>query len=116
MTTPFRVEAESVDGVRAFRVVGELDQATAPGLSQPLMEAIEAGAERVLVDLTDCEFIDSTGLAILVEAHERTTEGARGFAICCSNSQVQRLLQITGIDRAMDLHPTRDAALAALRG
>jgi anti-sigma B factor antagonist len=117
MNAAFRVDSEQIDDIRAFRVVGELDQATASELSLPLMRAIDEESRAVLVDLTDCEFIDSTGLAILVEAHERLTgsEG-RSFAICCANSQVRRLLEITGIDQAIALHPNRHDALAALRG
>jgi anti-sigma B factor antagonist len=116
MNAAFRVDSEEIDNIHAFRVVGELDQATASQLSRPLMQAIDEDSRAVLVDLTECEFIDSTGLAILVDAHERLTRAdGRSFAICCANSQVRRLLEITGIDQAMSLHPSRDEALAALR-
>ncbi len=118
MIAEFRVEVQRLDdGIHAFTVAGELDQATAPGLSGPLMEAAESDGDSVLIDFKECEFIDSTGLAVLVEARERIRDGdGRLFSICCANTQVRRLLEITGIDRTMALHESREEALAALRG
>ena len=118
MIAEFRVEVERLDeGIRAFTVAGELDQATAPELSGPLMEAAEADGDSVLIDFTECEFIDSTGLAVLVEARERIRDAnGQSFSICCPNMQVRRLLEITGIDRSMSLYDSREEALAALRG
>ncbi len=84
---PFNVEVESLDGgIHSFAIAGELDQASAPQLRDPLKEAIEGGAGAVIVDLTKCGFIDSTGLGVIVEAwkilQERNGNKA-GLAICC---------------------------------
>jgi anti-sigma B factor antagonist len=119
LSTPFRVEVEELDGgIRSFTLDGELDHATAPQLRQPLEAAIESGARSVLIDLSDCSFIDSTGLSVIVHAHSRLMDGdanAGGqLEICCPDSQVRRLLEITGIDRALGLHQTREEALSAL--
>jgi anti-sigma B factor antagonist len=118
LISEFRVEVESLDaGIRAFTVAGELDQATAPELSGPLMDVAESHGDSVLIDFAECEFIDSTGLAVLVEARERIRDAnGRSFSICCPNAQVRRLLEITGIDRSMALYESREEALAALRG
>jgi anti-sigma B factor antagonist len=115
MNLPFRVETEDLDGVRVVSVVGELDQATLPDLQGPLDEAVEANGS-LLVDLSDCSFIDSSGLGALVSARERVidTEGRR-FGICCPDAQVQRLLQITGLDKAMGMVTSRREALEALQ-
>lgn len=118
MANGFSVEVERVeDNVHAVSVQGELDQATADQLRQPLGAAIDAGARAVMIDLSDCDFIDSTGLAILVDARQRLVKaGVNGaFSICCPNSQVRRLLEITAMDEAMGLFDSRDQALAALR-
>jgi anti-sigma B factor antagonist len=117
MATPFTVEIEHLDGkIRAFRLRGELDHATAPELRAPLHEAIDRGERVFLIDLTDCSFIDSTGLSVLVNARSRVLDDdAPGrFEICCADSQIRRLLEITGIDRAFGVHQTREDALAAL--
>ena len=117
MTAPFRVDVEELDGgISLFNLTGELDHATAPELRRPLDEAIGAGESSVLIDLSDCSFIDSTGLSVIVHAHSRMLDGdcAGRLEICCPDAQVRRLLEITGIDRALGLHQTRDEALSAL--
>jgi anti-anti-sigma factor len=123
--TPFDVETEVLEnGVRAFTVKGELDLETAPGLEQPLEGAIANGESEdaaILIDLSQCEFIDSTGIALIVRAWQRVDSEAGGdgdgrLVLCCSNDQVQRLLKITGVESSISMHPDREAALSALRG
>ena len=70
----------------------------------------------MLVDLSDCDFIDSTGLSLLVEAKRRLAEDQRRFGVCCADADVRRLLELTGIDQAVGLFDTRDEAIAALDG
>jgi anti-sigma B factor antagonist len=107
---------QEADRIVCLEVAGELDQATAPDLGRALDGAIGNGDAGILVDLTNCEFIDSTGLGLLVDARERTisTDG-RLFAICCPNDQVRRLLEITGVGDAIGVVGTREDALASLR-
>ena len=101
---------------------GELDLNTAPELEGPLEEALSAdGDASVLIDLSECEFIDSTGIALIVRAWQRVDRDAAARAsgrlvLCCSNDQVQRLLKITGVESSIPMHADRDAALAELRG
>jgi anti-sigma B factor antagonist len=118
MTASFLVDADKLDdGIHELRVTGELDQATVADLELPLNAAIDSDAAAILVNLTDCEFIDSTGLGLLVNARDRVNAGnGRHFGVCCPHEQVRRLLEITGIDQAIDLHETRDEALESLRG
>jgi anti-sigma B factor antagonist len=117
MTAPFTVEIEHVDdGVKAFNLRGELDHATAPELRRPLEDAINEGDDFILIDLSDCSFIDSTGLSVIVHARSRVLDrnGSGRFEICCPDPQIRRLLEITGIDRAFGVHQTREEALSAL--
>jgi anti-anti-sigma factor len=98
-------------------VRGELDLGTAPELEGPLEEAIGA-EEPLLIDLSECEFIDSTGIAMIVRAWQRLTNGDQGsdrIVICSSNEQVRRVLEITGLEVSIPVHESRDAALAALQ-
>ena len=115
LITEFSVEVEKLDsGVHAFRVRGELDHATAPKLREPLQTAIEEGSRCVLIDLTDCPFIDSTGLSVIVHARTQLVEDSGGhFELCCADAQTRRLLEITGIEDAFGIFDTRDEALAA---
>ena len=115
MNANFRVDAASHDGVHAVNVQGELDQATAPELRQILSQALESDDGPVFVDLSDCEFIDSTGLSLLIEVQRRLAEQDRGFAVCSPRTEVRRLLELTGIDAAVSLFDSRDDAIASLR-
>jgi anti-sigma B factor antagonist len=105
----------SVDGLLALAVAGELDQGTAPELRGALAEALGSGTHGVLVDLSQCGFIDSTGLSLLVEAKRKLADEDRAFAVCCPDADVRRLLELTGIDRAVGLFDSRDDAVAAIR-
>ena len=104
----------SLDGLLAVAVEGELDQGTAPELRSALAEALGGGTRGVLVDLSHCGFIDSTGLSLLVEAKRRLADEDRGFGVCCPDDDVRRLLELTGIDRAISLFDTREDAMASL--
>ncbi len=116
---PFNVEMESLEGgIKIFAISGELDQATAADFRNPLLEEIGAGARAVMVDLTKCGFIDSTGLGIIVEAwkmlQERNGDGTV-LSICCPEPEVRRLLEVTGLDQAIMIRDTREEALEPLR-
>ncbi len=114
MSSTFRVQAESLDGLQAVSVGGELDQSTAPELRTALANVFDEPTGGVLVDLSDCAFIDSTGLSLLVETKRHLAEDARPFGVCCPDADVRRLLELTGIDQAVGLFDTRDEAVAAL--
>jgi anti-anti-sigma factor len=114
--TAFEVAIEKLDDVTVVTVRGELDQATLPELSPHLDEATESDGGHVLIDLSGCEFIDSSGLAALVGANERVDAADdRRFAICCPENQVSRLIELTGIDRAIRVLGSRDDAITDLR-
>lgn len=105
-------------GVRTISVRGELDLSTAPELEGPLNQALESEKGSVLIDLSQCEFIDSTGIALIVRAWQRLESGENGRAlvICSQNDQVRRVLEITGLELSIPVHTTRDEALAAMGG
>jgi anti-sigma B factor antagonist len=121
---PFEASvAEIENGVRVIEVRGELDLSTAPDLEAPLDEAIAADHSSVLLDLSKCEFIDSTGIALIVRAWQRVDgrsgegDGSDGrVVLCCGNEQVRRVLEVTGLESSIAIFATRDEALAALRG
>jgi anti-sigma B factor antagonist len=116
--TPFEVANDQVGTVRVLSVSGELDLGTAPQLEQPLEEALASDGS-LLIDLSACEFIDSTGIALLVRAWQRLdgepgNDGDSRFALCGLNDQVRRLLELSGLASSLSIHGSRDAAVAAL--
>lgn len=118
---PFEATAARLDdGVRVIAVRGELDLSTAADLEAPLEEAIAVSDPSMLIDLSECEFIDSTGIALIVRAWQRIDGGNNGdgkgrLVICCPNDQVRRVLKITGLELSIPIHDSREEALAALR-
>jgi anti-sigma B factor antagonist len=119
---PFAVESEELeDGIRIFTVRGELDMNTTPELERKLDDALADSSASILLDLCACEFIDSTGIALIVRAWQRLDRGASGdgrgrLVLCSNNHQVRRLLKITGVESSISMHEQADAALAELRG
>ena len=119
---PFAVKTERLaDGIRTIAVSGELDMNTAPQLESELGEALADPRAALVLDLCDCEFIDSTGIALIVRSWQRLDRGAGGdgqgrLVLCSQNHQVRRLLQITGVESSISMHEQRDDALAELRG
>ncbi|HUC00330.1 MAG TPA: STAS domain-containing protein [Solirubrobacterales bacterium] len=116
---PFETSTSEVDGIRVVAVRGELDLSTAPELEGPLDEALAGGDASVLIDLTECEFIDSTGIAMIVRAWQQLDgdEDRDGrLVIANNNDQVQRVLEISGLNLSISIHPSREAGLAALGG
>jgi anti-sigma B factor antagonist len=91
---------------------------TAPELEQKLDAALSASNASIVLDLCECEFIDSTGIALIVRAWQRLEggEGQGHLVLCSHNHQVRRLLKITGVESSIPMHEQRDAALAELRG
>jgi anti-sigma B factor antagonist len=119
---PFQASATELDGgIRLLEVNGELDLSTATQLEGPLDEATASEKSAVLIDLTDCTFIDSTGIALVVRAWQRVDAaagngGEGGLVLCCQNEQVRRVLEVTGLEHSLRVFATRDEAVAALRG
>jgi anti-sigma B factor antagonist len=91
---------------------GELDLYNAPTVRNALADACANGAERVVVDLSEVEFIDSTGLGVLIEARTRL-KNRRAFLLAAPGLETRRALEISGLDRHFALHDSVSEALLA---
>lgn len=103
MQGQFRVEVRSEGKAVVVVVVGELDLASGPELEQTLEQLAEPPTELLVIDLREVEFMDSTGLSIIVKAHQRFTESGRRLALVKGTPQVQRLLDLTGVAERLPL-------------
>jgi anti-sigma B factor antagonist len=90
-------------GNRVIRVGGELDLATVPLLEQELEAAIERAEGDVIVDLSDLEFIDSTGIAVLVQAMGHSDGSGQLRFVPSRAPGVVRVLEMTGVSERMEL-------------
>ena len=109
---PFKIRCAQDSGVFVIDVEGELDMNTAPQLERELHEPLASPDSGLVIDLSSCEFIDSTGIALIVRAWQQLDGG---FALCGIGDQVERVLDITGLEEAIPTHPGREEAIAGVR-
>jgi anti-sigma B factor antagonist len=93
----FQVEVHSEDHTTVISVSGELDLASSPALEEELERVAKSDATVIVVDLAELEFMDSTGLSVLVRAHQRAQDSGRRLGLVNGSQQVQRLLALTGV-------------------
>jgi anti-anti-sigma factor len=100
----FSISISESDGRAVVAIRGELDLATAPELETALLERLDAG-EDVVLDLRDLQFMDSSGLRVLITAHARAADGGPQFAIVRPRvgSEVARILDIAGVEQQLNL-------------
>ena len=111
-----RVRVEPLgDGVSVVSLAGELDLSTLPDLEGPLFEELRTRTG-VVVDLTQLIFIDSSGIGLLIKASGLRSDPAAMHIAIAPESQVERVLGLTGVDRALPVTVGSDEALTALRG
>ena len=118
---PFEVETQEIEGgVTVMTIRGELDMNTAPDLERSLDAASAQESPAILIDLSECEFIDSTGVALIIRAWQKVDrdggDGNGRLVLCCPNSQVRRLLDITGVESSISMHDSVEDARAELQG
>jgi anti-sigma B factor antagonist len=100
----FRLSEQQLDEhTTVVAVRGEIHVSTAPEFSGLLTGAISEGRTRMVLDLTDVEFIDSTGLSVLLNALRRVTRAGGRMALVCTNPTVLRLFEITKLDSTFDI-------------
>jgi anti-sigma B factor antagonist len=110
---PLAVERTSNEGVELLMVEGELDIATAARLISVLNRAVQDALRSLVVDLSDVDFMDSTGLALLINAHRRLTRRSKGFAVVCPPGPLWRVFEITDMVETLHVCPDRESAWAA---
>jgi anti-sigma B factor antagonist len=119
-TTPERgrrgatLTVETIAGAAVLRIGGELDLLTVPELQARLDDAIAGTGGAVIADLTEVQFLSSSGLTLLLGLQSDLAAQDRPLRLVIGGSNaVTRPLLITGLDRLLELHPDLDAALAA---
>jgi anti-anti-sigma factor len=108
----FGVEVRDDERAVVIGVSGELDLASSPELERELERGISSGAELLIIDLRRLEFMDSTGLSVLVRAHQKATESGKRLAVVKGPQQVQRLLSLTGVADRLTVVDTPEELLA----
>ena len=100
------------NGAVVIHLVGELDLYNAPEVRAVLLELCSEQPERLVVDLGEVEFVDSTALGVLIEARTKLDD-RRSFLLAAPRLETHRALTISGLDQHLAVHRTVDAALEA---
>ena len=108
----FDIKTEELgDGGYVISLAGEVDLYTAPEFKQQLLDVISQGARNVVVDFSDTTFIDSTTLGVLVGGVKRLRTNDGQLSLVCSDRNITKIFEITGLDRVFTIYPTRSEAL-----
>ena len=94
---------------------GEVDLYTAPEFKQQLLDVIGQGGKEVVVDFTNTTFIDSTTLGVLVGGVKRLRTNDGRLSLVCSDRNITKIFEITGLDRVFNIYPTRVEAVAMVK-
>jgi anti-sigma B factor antagonist len=94
-----------------LRPQGRLTMVTAPQLRAAVEEAIEIGRSRIVLDLSACEFMDSSGLGAVIGGLKKARQAGGDLRIACAGPQVVTVLQLTNLDRVLRLHDSVAGAL-----
>jgi anti-sigma B factor antagonist len=98
--------------VRLLAPAGELDLYVAADLRQQISSALADGVQRLVVDLLDVTFIDSTALGVLADAAKRVRANAGSLAVVCRDRNILKVLEITGLSRLFRIYDTIPEAVA----
>src|SRR3712207_4022983 len=99
-----------------LEVGGEVDVYTAPRLRERLIELVDGGARKVVVDLSGVDFLDSTGLGVLVGALKRLRAAGGTFGLVCAKEPLLKIFRITALDQVFPVFPSVEAATSATDG
>jgi anti-sigma B factor antagonist len=111
----FDISTEQLgDDTYVISLAGEVDLYTAPEFKQQLLEVISNGGRNVIVDFSNTTFIDSTTLGVLVGGVKRLRTNEGQLSLVCSDRNITKIFEITGLDRVFTIYATRDEATAAV--
>jgi anti-sigma B factor antagonist len=111
----FDIKTERLDDTSyVIALAGEVDLYTAPEFKQQLLDVIAQGAKDVVVDFSETTFIDSTTLGVLVGGVKRLRTNDGRLSLVCSDRNITKIFEITGLDRVFTIYGSRDEALAGM--
>jgi anti-sigma B factor antagonist len=99
-------------GRTVVEVSGEIDVYTAPKLREALLSLVDSGTYRLIVDMTAVEFLDSTGLGVLVGGLKRVRAHDGAIDLVVTQGRILRIFKITGLSKVFSIYDSLDGALA----
>ena len=104
------------DGIEVVNVGGEIDIYTAPRLRELLIELVSTNNYQLVVNMDKVEFLDSTGLGVLVGGLRRVRAHDGSLDLVCTRERILKIFRITGLTQVFGIYETVDQAIAAMKG
>lgn len=104
------------DGLTVITVEGEIDVYTAPKLREKLIDLVNKGKFHLLVDMEKVEFLDSTGLGVLVGGLKRVRANDGSLELVCTQERILKIFRITGLTKVFGIHDSIEDAQAKHKG
>lgn len=105
------VDTEQRGGATILVLRGEIDVYTAPRLRQTIVDLVDGGTSRLVVDMERVDFLDSTGLGVLVEGLKRVKSRGGSLSIVATQDKILKIFDITGLNKAFPIHASVDDAV-----
>jgi anti-sigma B factor antagonist len=110
-----KLDHHSKDGIEIVDVEGEIDVYTAPRLRELLIELVNSRFYQLVVNMEKVEFLDSTGLGVLVGGLKRVRAHDGSLDLVCTQERILKIFRITGLTKVFGIHDTVDEAISARR-
>jgi anti-sigma B factor antagonist len=107
------IDVATSNGFAVLSPRGDIDHATAPHVQDAITETLLAGDVEVVVDLRGVDFIESTGLGVLIGGRRRALALNGSLSLVCAQEHVLTVFRVTGLDKVFSIYPTLEDALAA---
>jgi len=102
------------EGIAVISLAGEVDVYTSPRVKQEIVNLLNSDVTRMVVDLTGVEYLDSTGLGVLIGGLKRARERDGDLKLICDNVRILRIFEITGLTKIFDIYRSETEALEKL--
>jgi anti-sigma B factor antagonist len=106
------LDVSEQNGYSVLAVSGEVDVATVPRLREQLHGLVAQGSNKIVVDLDSVDFLDSTGLGVLVGALKRVRSNDGELSLVCTQPRIRKVFEVTGLTKVFNLYDSVDEAVA----
>jgi anti-sigma B factor antagonist len=108
-----KLDHHTKEGIEIVDVEGEIDVYTAPRLRELLIELVNSGFYQLVVNMEKVEFLDSTGLGVLVGGLKRVRARDGSLDLVCTQERILKIFRITGLTKVFGIHDSVDEAIKA---
>ena len=112
--TNISVEIQNIDDIALIILDGEIDAHNAPAVRSKVDQILESGTNKIVFNLKEARYIDSTSIGLLVSVYKRTREANGSTCIINPSNRVERLLLVSGLDRYFSVFNSFDEAKSYL--